>query len=306
MQNAANEIAATRTFHAPRALVFQMWTQAEHLANWWGPLGFRLTTSEFEFREGGAWRFVMHGPDGTDYKNEIVFREIDAPNRISYSHTNGPLFDATATFEDQGDQTLVTVVMTFETVEQRERVMRSSNAGEGLRQTLDRLGEQVAEAFTIARTFDAPRELVFRAWTEVAHLRHWWGPQGFEVTNCTVDLRPGGTMHYGMRGPDGASMWGLWTFRDVVPPELLVFVSSFSDEHGGVTRAPFFDGGWPLRVLSAVTFEERDGKTLVTMVGNPIDATDAERNLFKEMHTSMQGGWTGTLDQLTSYLEKYS
>ncbi|HVE70174.1 MAG TPA: SRPBCC family protein [Thermoanaerobaculia bacterium] len=306
MQNAANEIAATRTFDAPRALVFEMWTRAGHLANCWGPSGFTLTTSEFDFREGGAWRFVMHGPDGTDYKNEIVFRTIDAPNRIAYSHTNGPLFDAEATFEERDGNTDVTVRMTFATAELRDRVMRTSNAEEGLRQTLDRLGAQVDEAFTISRTFDAPRELVFRAWTDVEHLKQWWGPKGFEVRHCTLDLRPGGTMHYDMRGPNDMVMWGRWTFREVTPPERLVFVTSFSDEHGGVTRAPFFDGGWPLEVLSAILFEEHDGKTTLKMIGLPINATDAERATFKSAHASMQGGWTGTLDQLTAYLEKQS
>ena len=180
----------------------------------------------------------------------------------------------------------------------------SDAENEGLNQTLDRLGEQVAEAFVITRTFDAPRELVFRVWTEAEHLLHWWGPKGFAVAHCTSDLRPGGAMHYGLRGPDGSMMWARWIFREIVPPERLVFVSSFSDEAGGVTRAPFFDGGWPLEVLSTITFTETGGRTTLTMVGIPIRATDAERATFLGAHQSMQGGWTGTLDQLTAYLEK--
>ena len=162
------------------------------------------------------------------------------------------------------------------------------------------------EAFVLERTFDAPRELVFRVWTDVEHLKHWWGPKGFEVMHCTNDLRPGGAMHYGLRGPDGNAMWARWVFREVVPPERLVFVSSFSDEAGGVTRAPFFDGGWPLETLTTLTFTERDGRTTLNMVGIPINATEAERALFKDTHQSMQGGWTGTLDQLTAYLETQS
>jgi uncharacterized protein YndB with AHSA1/START domain len=248
----------------------------------------------------------MHGPDGTDYQNRIVYNEIDAPRRITYSHVTGPLFEAEATFEERGGGTQVTVRMTFATAELRDRVAEEYGAVEGLRQTLDRLGEQVAEAFVITRTFDAPRALVFRAWTEVEHLRHWWGPVGMEVEHCTCDLRPGGAMHYGLRGPDGSMMWARWLFREIVPPERLVFIASFSDEAGGVTRAPFFDGGWPLETLSTLTFTEHDGKTTLTMVGIPIHATDAERATFKDTHQSMQGGWTGTLDQLTAYLEKLS
>jgi uncharacterized protein YndB with AHSA1/START domain len=293
-------------FDAPRELVFSMWTSAEHLGNWWGPRGFTITTQECDVRPGGVWKFVMHGLDGTDYQNKIVYNEIDAPNRIRYSHVSGPLFDAEATFEERGGKTAVTVRMTFATAELRNRVAEEHGAVEGLVQTLERLGEQAAEALFITRTFDAPRELVFRAWTEVEHLRHWWGPKGMEVTHCTSDLRPGGAMHYELRGTDGNSMWGRWIFREIVPPERLVFVASFSDEAGAVTRAPFFEGGWPLETLSTLTFTEHGGRTTLTMVGIPIHATGAERATFRDAHESMQGGWAGTLEQLTAYLEKQS
>lgn len=309
MENAvasSREIVVTRVFDAPRELVFSMWTSAEHLGNWWGPRGFTITTYAIDFRPGGEWRFVMHGPDGRDYDNHILYNVIDPPSRIHYTHAGEPRFDSEATFEERGGKTAVTVRMTFATAELRNKVAEEYGAIEGLQQTLERLGEQVADAFVITRTFDALRELVFRVWTEAEHLRHWWGPKGFEVTHCTSDLRPGGAMHYGMRGPGGAAMWGRWVFREVVPPERLVFVSSFSDEAGGVTRAPFFDGGWPLEILSTLTFTERAGKTTVTMVGVPIHASDAERATFRRAHQSMQGGWTGTLDQLTAYLEKQS
>ncbi|HUR83473.1 MAG TPA: SRPBCC family protein [Thermoanaerobaculia bacterium] len=303
-ERSSREIVVTRVFDAPRPLVFQMWTEAEHLANWWGPNGFTITTNEFDFREGGAWRFVMHGPDGTDYRNEIVYRTIDAPNRIAYSHTSGPLFEAESTFEDRDGKTAVTVRMTFATAELRDRVVADHNAVEGLSQTLGRLGEQVAEAFTFTRTLDAPRELVFRVWTEAEHLEQWFGPKGFEMFHCTSDLRPGGVMHYGMRGPDGTEMWGRWIWREITPPERIVFVQSFSDAQGGVTRAPFLDGGWPLETLSTITLTEDRGKTTVSMVGVPIHATDAERATFRGMHDSMNGGWSGTFAQLTAYLEK--
>ena len=306
MSNGGNEIVVTRVFDAPRELVFSMWTSAEHLGHWWGPRGFTITTHAIDVRPGGAWEFVMHGPDGRDYKNRIVYAEIDPPDRLAYQHVSGPFFDAEATFTDRGGKTEVTVRMTFATAELRERVAEEFGAVEGLHQTLDRLGEQVAEAFFITRTFDAPRDLVFRVWTDAGHLKHWWGPKGMTVEHCTSDLRPGGAMHFALRDPGGTMMWARWIYRAVVPPERLVFVSSFSDEEGGVTRAPFFDGGWPLEVLSTLTFTERDGRTTITMVGVPVNASEAERATFKEAHASMQGGWTGTLDQLATYLEKQS
>ena len=306
MATAANEIVVSRVLDAPRELVFSMWTSAEHLGNWWGPRGFTITTQSIDVRPGGEWRFVMHGPDGTDYKNHIVYGEIDAPRRIAYQHVSGPLFDAEATFEEREGKTEVTLRMTFATAELRDRIVEQHGAIEGGKQTLERLAEMVAEAFVITRTFDAPRELVFRVWTEAEHLEHWWGPQGMKVAHCTIDLRPGGAMHYGLQGPDGSMMWARWIFTEVAPPERLAFIASFSDEAGGMARAPFFDGGWPLEVLSTITFMESNGRTTLKMVGVPIRATDAERAMFRSAHPSMQGGWSGTLEQLTAYLETQS
>ena len=90
----------------------------------------------------------------------------------------------------------------------------------------------------ITRIFDAPRELVWKAWTEPERLMHWWGPKGFTVHTCKVDLRPGGVFHYGMRAPDGSDIWGKFIYREIVAPERIVFIGSFSDEKGGVTRHP--------------------------------------------------------------------
>lgn len=165
-----------------------------------------------------------------------------------------------------------------------------------------RPGEETPE-FVIVRTFDAPRELVFRAWTETEHLTRWWGPKGMTITDLTNDPRPGGMMHYAMRMPGGGVMWGRWIYREIVPPERLSFVTSFSNPEGGVTRAPFFAGGWPLEVLSTVTFEEHEGKTTVTMRAVPVDAPAAEWKTFEGNFDSMKMGWGGTLDQLEAHLD---
>ena len=82
-------IVGTRVFDAPRELVFSVWTDPKHLAQWWGPNGFTTTTSAFDMRPGGVWRFVMHGPDGRDYQNRITFDEIVPPERIVYHHGGG-------------------------------------------------------------------------------------------------------------------------------------------------------------------------------------------------------------------------
>jgi uncharacterized protein YndB with AHSA1/START domain len=156
--------------------------------------------------------------------------------------------------------------------------------------------------FVISRVFDAPRDLVWKAFTEPERLKHWWGPKGVTVIAAKVDLRPGGIGHYGMRTPDGGVMWGKFVYREITPPERLVWVNSFSDEAGGMTRHPL-SPTWPLEMLTVVTFEnEPGGKTKLTIRWSPRNATAEEQQTFDAGHDSMRGGWTGCLDRLASYL----
>jgi uncharacterized protein YndB with AHSA1/START domain len=156
--------------------------------------------------------------------------------------------------------------------------------------------------FVITRVFDAPRERVWKAWTEAERLKQWWGPQGFKVHTCKVDLRPGGVFLYGMTAPDGSGMWGRFTYREIAAPQKLVFIVSFSDPKGGVTRHPW-SADWPLEILSTVTFEARGGKTKVTVQWVPHNATELERKTFEDGRDSMKQGWTGTFDQFAAYLK---
>ena len=157
--------------------------------------------------------------------------------------------------------------------------------------------------FVITRVFDAPRELVWKAHTECEHLMHWWGPKGFTMRSCKLDLRPGGIFHYRLRSPDGRDMWGKFIYREIVAPERLVFIVSFSDEQEGVTRHPM-SPAWPLETLSTMTFAEDDGGTKLTVRWAPYNATQEERKTFETAHDGMQQGWTGTFDQLADYLAK--
>src|SRR5712671_6595615 len=118
------EIVITRVFDAPRELVFQMWTDPEHVAKWWGPKGFTSTIYELDVKEGGVWRFVMHGPDGTDYKNLVIYDEIVKPERLVYSHVSGPRFQMTLTFAERGGKTELTARMIFESAAERTRVIK--------------------------------------------------------------------------------------------------------------------------------------------------------------------------------------
>ncbi|HYO74826.1 MAG TPA: SRPBCC family protein [Thermoanaerobaculia bacterium] len=305
----SREIVTTRLFAAPRELVFDVFTNREHISHWWGPRGFTTTTTEMDVRPGGVWTFVMHGPDGVDYNNRIVYTKVEKPERLEYDHSGDEgdvRFKATILFEEEGGKTRVTLRTLLESAAVREAMVKFG-AVEGAEQTLERLEEvvarQVAQPFAITRTFDAPRELVFRVWTDCQHLARWWGPRGVTIEHCTNDLRRGGLFHYSMRTANGTLMWGRWLYREIAPPSRLVFVNSFSDETGRVTRPPF-DDDWPLEMVATITFDEHDGRTTVTIETVPIDSSDAQSTVFANSHDSMQGGWSGTLDQLGDYLEK--
>jgi uncharacterized protein YndB with AHSA1/START domain len=307
---ADREIASTRVFDAPRDLVFDAWTDQQQVAQWWGPNGFTTTTQSMDVRPGGAWIFVMHGPDGTDYKNHVVYREVVRPERLVYDHISGPLFRATVIFDAEGEKTRISMQMVFETAELRNRVAEEYEAVEGLEQTLNHLGEHAAKLaaehaddFVISREFDAPRDLVFKAWTEPERLAQWWGPKGFKVKVANVDLRPGGMFLYGMVAPDGSEVWGKFIYREITPPERMVFINSFSDENGGTTRHPMAPT-WPLQMLNVVTLTDHGEKTTLTLRSSAYEATKEERDTFRAGRSSMQGGFTGTFDQLTGYLAK--
>lgn len=155
--------------------------------------------------------------------------------------------------------------------------------------------------FVISRTFDAPRELVWKAFTDPEHMKNWWGPKGFSVRAAKMDFRPGGSYHYCMRSPDGHDMWGKFVYREIVAPERIVFLNSFSDENGGLTRHPM-SPTWPLEMLSTFAFTEKDSKTTLTIRWSPFNATEVESKTFDEGRQGMTVGWTGTLDQLEKYL----
>jgi uncharacterized protein YndB with AHSA1/START domain len=308
------EIVMTRVLAASRELVWEAMTKPEHVANWWGPRGFSTTIEKLDFRVGGIWKQVMHGPDGSNYPNEHVFQEINKPERIVFAHggrrEGGPGISSVATWTFEGleaGKTRVTIRMVFPSAGEREFVVKEFGAIEGGKQTLERYDEHVAKMlikpFIISREFNAPRQLVWKAWTEREHLMNWFGPHGCAVIHANMDIRPGGTLHYAIRMPDGKEMWGKFFYRELVPPHKIVLVNCFSDAAGGVTRHPLH-AMWPLEMLTTTTLAESGGKTLLTIEWVPINATEEERQCFDSMRDGMTQGWTGTFKQLEEYLAK--
>lgn len=144
------EIVVSRVIDAPRELVFEAFTEVGHLSRWWGPEGFTTTTRAFEFRTGGAWEFVMHGPDGTDYPEYISWTELTPPERIAMLHgerSDDPnAFESVLTFAPDGAATRVEMRTLFPTKELRDEAAEKYHAVEGAQQTLSKLAAYVTES----------------------------------------------------------------------------------------------------------------------------------------------------------------
>ncbi len=155
--------------------------------------------------------------------------------------------------------------------------------------------------FKIVRTFNAPKEMVFGAFSTADAMAEWWGPVGMPVTVKELDFRAGGKFHYRMEG-NGQVMWGIMRYQKIQPHDLLEFITSFSDEAGNIAKSPF-PIDFPLEVYNVLTFEENNGSTTLTLSGGPVNATKEQEEVYTSMFGSMQQGFKGTFDQLEQYIE---
>ena len=163
--------------------------------------------------------------------------------------------------------------------------------------------EASGPVFELQRVFDAPRELVFNVWTDAGHLARWWGPAGSTIHVERLDLRPGGMFLYRLTLPEGYEMWGKFVYREIAPPERLVYISSFADAGGNTIRAPFSET-FPLELHNTLTLTEHEGKTALALRTAPVEPTAAEREMFESFFDSMEQGFAGTMEQLTDYLDR--
>jgi uncharacterized protein YndB with AHSA1/START domain len=158
--------------------------------------------------------------------------------------------------------------------------------------------ERAAQDLVISRVFDAPRELVWKAWTEPEHFTRWWGPKGFTTPVCKIDLRLGGEYLNCMRSPDGQDIWSTGVFREIVPSERLVMTDSFADEGGNIVPASHYGmrGDYPLEMLISVTFEEDDGRTRLTLRHAGLPSV--------EDRDSAGVGWNESFDKLAREMDR--
>jgi uncharacterized protein YndB with AHSA1/START domain len=141
----------------------------------------------------------------------------------------------------------------------------------------------------ITRLFDAPRSLVFKAWTQPEHMVHWWGPKGYTTPTCELDVRPGGALRLCMRSPEGNEFWVRGVFREVVEPERLVFTGA----DGKIGAGADSEADPSSETVMTITFAEQDGKTLLTVHQTFVKAETAK---------GAKEGWTSSLERLAQYL----
>ncbi|MBD2340982.1 SRPBCC domain-containing protein [Calothrix sp. FACHB-156] len=288
------EIIITRIFNAPRELVFQAWTDPKHIVQWWGPKGFTTRVTELDLRPGGQSRYVMVGPDGTEYPVKGVFSEIVPPERIVSSDEfdegfekviNGDLPQGivmTVMFEDLDGKTKLTLQIRHATESDR-RKHEEMGVVAGWNSTFDCLDEFLAKqakqqqnGFTvtlpsdteilITRIFNAPRRLVFEAWTQPEHVKRWFGGcSSMTMTVCEIDLRVGGSWRYVLHDPKNSIEHAFsGKYREIVPPERLVTTEIYepvpNSDHLNILTLNEVGGKTTLHIhIQHQSREQRDG-----------------------------------------------
>ncbi|MCA1042266.1 SRPBCC domain-containing protein [Bacillus infantis] len=153
----------------------------------------------------------------------------------------------------------------------------------------------------VSRKFDAPRELVFKAWTEAEHLKNWWGPKGYAMKVTMLELHPKGMFHYSQKSPEGYEIWGRFIYDEISPPDKLIFINSFSDEEGSAVRAPF-NSGWPLEVVNHVNFISSENQTEIELLAFPLNPEVHEQRSFDAALDGLHQEYSSTFSQLDEYL----
>jgi uncharacterized protein YndB with AHSA1/START domain len=309
------EVVITRTFDAPRELVWKVWTDPEHLRAWWGPHGYDAPHPSVDLRAGGFMNLDMRAPDGTLLPNPTTIREVKPPEKLVIAST---------AFADEKGNAQLEILQTFTFAEDKGKtrltikatVLTAAAAAlpalKGMRQgwteSLEKIDEHLAmlrwveaaggkatqngttflvpagtPVVVTARTFDAPRDLVWRALTDPAMRSQWWGPADLTNHVREMDVRPGGKWRIDQtRNGETFSFWG--EFRAVMKPARLVDTFNFAD--------------FP-PVVETITLAERGGRTTLTLVGrsDSVAARDAA------VKTGMERGARESMDRLAALLK---
>jgi uncharacterized protein YndB with AHSA1/START domain len=308
-----NELTLTRLYDASVQQVWDAWVEPNQVGQWWGPRGFAISTVRKEVRTGGDWLYTMHGPDGVDYPNHTRFLEVEPLKRLVYDHggfeDRPPMFRVSVYFTELNGKTKMEMTMTFPTAEatSEARIFIKKAQGET---TWDRLAEflekqiSAKEVFVINRSFDVDIQTVYEVWTNPKHIMNWMAPTGFTGQYLSADIRPGGESFYAMTG-NGLTMYGKAKYIEMTEPTHIVYTQRFVDKDGKTSRHPMAPT-WPEIMKTTVTFcEEGPRQTRVTLEWEVFgEATEVERDTFKNAKAGMTQGWTGSFDKLDEYLKR--
>ena len=293
MAPADNELIISRLLNAPQQLVWEAWTDPKHIIHWLGPNGFTNTFINCDTRTGGSWRYTMHGPDGRDYPNKIVFLEVVKPERLVYKHsgeddTEDVSFSVTITFEPVGNKTQVTMTSVFSSPAELQKVIREYGAEEGGKQTLTRLDSYVATLekspdgpIVLERTYNVPAETVWLALTNKNAMKVWY----FDLQEFKPEL----DFEFSFTGTteDNTSYIHNCKITDVIPGKRLEYSWSYDGFPG----------------ISFVRFELfPDGnKTKLRLTHRGLETFPAYPDFARN---NFFMGWTSILDaNLKNYLE---
>lgn len=302
-------LSTTRVFNAELELVWKVWSDINHLNNWWGPRGFTQTTSKYDFVENGVWSFVMHGPDGVDYQNDMIYSVIIPMKKIVLRHDSPPEFTVTALFKviDSkrtqvdfiqviDDQKVHDIVKDFAIVANMEHQMKFEEEVAKLK------GEIVPKEFTIAREFGVDLDTMWKMFTLPELMSCWYGPKEIKNGCCDMDFRRGGHYHFSMIAEDKSESWGKLYYIDIVKNVRLIYLTTFSNASGEITRHPMAPL-MPAELLTTVNFIKMDeNKSKIEIRWYPINALPEEIKMFNDFHESFNMGWSGSLDRLESCL----
>lgn len=314
---AADEFLISRVFNASSSTLFDLWTQPGHLARWWGPKGFTNPVCEVDARPGGMYRLTTRSPKGDEFPLKGSFLEVSRPLRLVMTmdcsghpaewhdavhpgrdrgRPPAMVMHQTVTFEESDGRTRMTIRTKFDSAAIRDAVVRNG-MDDGWSQSLDRLEQSASEAaahqadreLLFSRELRAPRELVFRAWTDPEQVGKWWGPRGFTTTTEVMEVRRGGEWRHIMHGPDGTDYPNRTVYVEVAPPERLVYTNGGGKP--GESEANF---------QTTVRFESlASGGTRITM--RMVFPTREMRDMVVKVYGAVEGAHQ-TLERLESHL----
>jgi uncharacterized protein YndB with AHSA1/START domain len=314
----SREMLITLTYDAPRELVYKLYTDPQHIPDWWGPRNLVTTVESMELKTGGYWRYIQRDQQNNVFGFHGVYHSIEPNRRIistfEWEGNPGHVILVTTSFEEQDGQTIIHEQDIFQSVEDRDGMI-NTGMEQGLNEGDERFKELLAgiqargemqhpashaggngRSIKITRIFDATPEQVWQEWTNPDMYMCWWGPRDYFTPYARFDLRVGGKYLSAMRGPDGKDIWSTGTYKEIVEPNRIVMTDSFADEQGNVVPPSYYGMGpdMPVELEVELTLEDLDGKTRLALehCGLPEGAIQEQT----------REGWNESFDKLAGCL----